>query len=332
MTFWLSAPQPQPVAGPRRDRGRHPPHRHPRPGRLLHARATWRSCRARSSRAGTALVGARAGRPAPRRCSASPGLRGLLSDSRRPATRCWSGCRNAVPSCAVTAADGLPVAGVGVDPRRPPLVWEAWTGTGWAPCEVDHDDTGGLNKAGDVVLHVPDEPPGAPSSPGSGPAGCGAGWSTPLPGQPTYTAPPRIIAVTAFTDRRHGADGARRGAARTRRSAAPTARPASGSRCSAGPWCPRTSRGTLEVRDEPRATRSGPRCAHFAESATGGPALPDRPRRRRGAVRPGGAAGRRHAPRTTAPSRRAARLVAADVVPHRRRAQRATSPRDRCGC
>ena len=36
-----------------------------------------------------------------------------------------------------------------------------WSGrrgptTGWAACEVDTDDTGGLNKPGDVVLHVPD--------------------------------------------------------------------------------------------------------------------------------------------------------------------------------
>ena len=62
-----------------------------------------------------------------------------------------------MPSCAVTLRMECTVAGVGVDPRRPPRVWEAWTGTGWTPCEVDHDDTGGLNKDGDVVLHVPDE-------------------------------------------------------------------------------------------------------------------------------------------------------------------------------
>jgi predicted phage baseplate assembly protein len=45
--------------------------------------------------------------------------------------------------------------GVGVDPRNPPLAWEAWTAGGWAACEPQSDGTGGLNRSGDVVLHVP---------------------------------------------------------------------------------------------------------------------------------------------------------------------------------
>lgn len=65
------------------------------------------------------------------------------------------GLSNAVPSCAVLLRVNCPVAGQGIDPRRPPLVWEAWTGSAWTPCEVDSDTTGGFNRPGDVVVHVP---------------------------------------------------------------------------------------------------------------------------------------------------------------------------------
>ena len=65
------------------------------------------------------------------------------------------GLSEAVPSCAVLLRFDCEVEGVGVDPANPPLRWEAWGGETWVPCEVDHDDTGGLNRAGDIVLHVP---------------------------------------------------------------------------------------------------------------------------------------------------------------------------------
>jgi predicted phage baseplate assembly protein len=65
------------------------------------------------------------------------------------------GLSAAVPSCAVLLRIDGPVGGIGIDPRNPPLVWEAWTGSGWSACDVDRDSTGGLNRAGDVVLHVP---------------------------------------------------------------------------------------------------------------------------------------------------------------------------------
>ena len=65
------------------------------------------------------------------------------------------GLSNAVPSCAVLLELECQIEGVGVDPRHPPITWEAWDGRGWSPCELDRDDTGGLNKDGEVVLHVP---------------------------------------------------------------------------------------------------------------------------------------------------------------------------------
>jgi predicted phage baseplate assembly protein len=47
------------------------------------------------------------------------------------------------------------IEGVGVNPDHPPLKWEAWNGDEWIACEQDSDSTGGLNRDGDVVIHVP---------------------------------------------------------------------------------------------------------------------------------------------------------------------------------
>ena len=65
------------------------------------------------------------------------------------------GLPTAVPRCIVAVRLDSRVEGVGVDPRQPPLRWEAWDGAGWQPCEVGTDTTGGLNRAGEVVLYVP---------------------------------------------------------------------------------------------------------------------------------------------------------------------------------
>ncbi|MFJ5271087.1 putative baseplate assembly protein [Streptomyces sp. NPDC088358] len=108
------------------------------------------------------------------------------------------GLTTAVPHCAVALELDSRVDGVGVDPRQPPLVWEAWTEDGWTACEVDRDGTGGLNRPGDVVLHVP----GGHTLSRTG--GQEAGWlrcrvTEPLPGQPFYTTSPTVQAAEAFT-------------------------------------------------------------------------------------------------------------------------------------
>ena len=53
------------------------------------------------------------------------------------------------------AAHRLPYRGRRRRSTNPPLAWEAWDGESWLPCEVGLDETGGLNRAGDIVLHVP---------------------------------------------------------------------------------------------------------------------------------------------------------------------------------
>ncbi|MBH1939188.1 putative baseplate assembly protein [Streptomyces sp. AV19] len=108
------------------------------------------------------------------------------------------GLTEAVPRCAVALRLDCELEGVGVDPVRPPLVWEAWCGERWEPCEVDRDTTGGLNRAGEVVLHVPE---------GHTPSLVGrrrAGWLRcrvleGRPGRPGYATSPRISRVEAFT-------------------------------------------------------------------------------------------------------------------------------------
>ena len=108
------------------------------------------------------------------------------------------GLTEAVPSNAVRLRIRASIDGVGVDPTNPPLAWEAWTGDDWEPCELDSDTTGGLNRDGDVVLHVPSEHVTSLI------AKQRAGWlrarvTEPLEGQPPYSASPKISGLTAIT-------------------------------------------------------------------------------------------------------------------------------------
>ncbi|MGH3240123.1 MAG: putative baseplate assembly protein, partial [Spirillospora sp.] len=121
-----------------------------------------------------------------------------FSAAPRPGDVLAFGLSAAVPSCTVMITLGSRVDGVGVDPRQPPLRWEAWTGEGWRECEVASDGTGGLNRAGEVVLHVPD---------GHVMSRLGvqeAGWlrcrvTEPLSGQPFYSVSPTIRSAEAAT-------------------------------------------------------------------------------------------------------------------------------------
>ncbi|MGW6262343.1 putative baseplate assembly protein [Streptomyces sp. NPDC055085] len=102
------------------------------------------------------------------------------------------GLEDPVSNCAVRIDLNCDIEGVGVDPTRPPLRWEAWTGDGWDVCDVSEDTTGGLNRKGVVVLHVP---PNHQTSPQFGER---AAWIRAQvvepedPGQPTYSSSPVI--------------------------------------------------------------------------------------------------------------------------------------------
>lgn len=84
--------------------------------------------------------------------------------------------------------------GLGVDPTNPPLAWEVWNGEAWIAADVFSDSTGGLNRGGEVVLMVPLEHQILTL------ADVAAYWvrcrlTTPLPGQPTYQASPKVSSL-----------------------------------------------------------------------------------------------------------------------------------------
>ena len=110
------------------------------------------------------------------------------------------GLDDAAPSCAIGLRFECHVQGVGVDPTEPPLVWEAWDGTGWVGCEVDRDGTGGLNRPGDVVVHVPRSHTrvGRSATGARGLAAVPRGARA-IEGYPFYSASPTITAASAFT-------------------------------------------------------------------------------------------------------------------------------------
>lgn len=108
------------------------------------------------------------------------------------------GLSTAVPRCAISLRFECNIEGIGVDPEWPPLAWEAFDGENWVECEVDRDTTGGLNRAGEVVLHVP------PTHTTSLEHQLRAGWlrarvTTPEEGQPFYSNSPLIKKVEAAT-------------------------------------------------------------------------------------------------------------------------------------
>lgn len=116
----------------------------------------------------------------------------------KPGDALFVGLSNPVPSCAVVLRFQSTIEGVGVDPTNPPRAWEAWDGSDWVECEVDRDETGGFNRAGDVVLHVP------PSHTTSLVGGVAAGWlrcrvTAPIGDQPEYSRSPNVEGLTAFT-------------------------------------------------------------------------------------------------------------------------------------
>ncbi|MFI1282107.1 putative baseplate assembly protein [Streptomyces sp. NPDC020858] len=108
------------------------------------------------------------------------------------------GLPTAVPRCVVAVRLDSRVEGVGVDPRQPPLVWEAWDGGRWQRCETGSDSTGGLNRPGEVIVYVPAGHAASVIS------GTRAGWlrcrvTEPEPGQPFYSESPTVREAAVFT-------------------------------------------------------------------------------------------------------------------------------------
>ncbi len=110
----------------------------------------------------------------------------------------YIGLDRAAPRLAVALSFDCHIDGVGVDPTDPPLVWEAWNGSEWVRCELEHDETGGLNRRGDIVVHVPADHVEHILD------GDRGGWlrariTPPQQGQPRYSASPMIHSVVVST-------------------------------------------------------------------------------------------------------------------------------------
>ncbi len=108
------------------------------------------------------------------------------------------GLPTAVPRCVVAVQLDSRTEGIGVDPRQPPLVWEAWAGGGWQVCETGGDTTGGLNRPGEVIVYVP------AGHTASVIGGTRAGWlrcrvTEAEPGQPFYSESPTVREAVVFT-------------------------------------------------------------------------------------------------------------------------------------
>ncbi|MER8037959.1 putative baseplate assembly protein [Streptomyces hydrogenans] len=121
-----------------------------------------------------------------------------FSPAPTPGDALYVGLSAAVPAGVVVLRLDCDVQGVGVDPLRPPLLWEAWDGRRWTACDVEKDDTGGFNRSGELILHLPATHTALSIVRRTG------GWLrcrlvAAAPDQPTYVAPPVVRGITAFT-------------------------------------------------------------------------------------------------------------------------------------
>jgi hypothetical protein len=67
----------------------------------------------------------------------------------------YFGLSNAVPACVLSLTVNCEIEGGGGGVDDPPIVWEAWNGREWDACEVALDTTSGLSQPGEILVHVP---------------------------------------------------------------------------------------------------------------------------------------------------------------------------------
>jgi predicted phage baseplate assembly protein len=119
-----------------------------------------------------------------------------FSEVPQPGERLYVGLSAAAPSCVILLRTDSATEGIGVVPGLPPLRWEAFTASGWADCEVLEDSTAGLNKAGDIVLQLPEAHATSLIN------GIRAAWlravvTEPGTGQPGYSRSPTLSRLSA---------------------------------------------------------------------------------------------------------------------------------------
>ncbi|MCY0944355.1 putative baseplate assembly protein [Streptomyces antarcticus] len=195
VTFWLAAPQPEPVVLPagtevatgRTETDEAVVFATERDLTLVPCALSYLLCQGAGAAPADRSQEVRAGVDVP-----------VFTELPQPGDLLLFGLSASVPGCTAVLRVDSRVDGVGVDPRQPPLAWEAWTPDGWTECEVSSDTTGGLNRPGEVVLHLP------AGHVLSRLGGLEAGWvrcrvTAPRAGQPFYTSSPTVRDAEAFT-------------------------------------------------------------------------------------------------------------------------------------
>jgi predicted phage baseplate assembly protein len=122
----------------------------------------------------------------------------IFEDLPKPGNALYLGYANDIKCHTLVLNIECNIEGIGVDPRDPPLQWEYWEGEQgkWLSLKVESDSTGGLNKNGEVVLHIPY---GSTMREVDGKFGC---WvrcraTQPRPEQRPYTSSPKIKSLVS---------------------------------------------------------------------------------------------------------------------------------------
>lgn len=120
----------------------------------------------------------------------------LLFPSLRPDDAVYFGLAESAASHLLRLDVTTGPEGAGVDPRRPPRVWEAWDGQQWRDVRILDDTSAGFNSPGQITLLLP---------PRHETLALGARRAHWLrcrlvraePGQPEYRNPPRLESISA---------------------------------------------------------------------------------------------------------------------------------------
>lgn len=123
-------------------------------------------------------------------------VRCFTSEPPGPGDAFYLGFRQPLAGNVIRLQVETSVFGLGIDPERPPLAWEVWGGEAWIPAAVHRDDTGGLNRTGAVALLIPPwhDPLTLAHQRGFWLRGR---YTVPSTGQPVYAASPEIEALAA---------------------------------------------------------------------------------------------------------------------------------------
>jgi predicted phage baseplate assembly protein len=119
-------------------------------------------------------------------------VRCFPSQPIQPGDAFYLGFESSIAGQVIELTVNATALGVGIEPGRPPVEWEVWSGEYWIPCDVHTDTTGGINRNGIVLLMIPNKHEALTLE------GNRAFWLRlrllrAVPGQPTYASSPELF-------------------------------------------------------------------------------------------------------------------------------------------